>query len=298
MIDELRQIAIFAMTVKEGSFRAAGQALNLSPSVISHHVGQLERRLGTPLLYRSTRKLSLTEDGRILLNAAHTMLEAAETGLRNVSREDKDLSGTLRLAVPALLTQSDLFSHIADFSNKHLQVKLIVDCTDTHRNIIADGYDLAITPGPIKSSSLKSRKLYQMQRTLVVAAGYARKHHSPTTPTDLNNWQWLRLSSEINNRTTFYKEEQSLMNSNRLAHISANDTNALLELALANGGLALLPRFLVEPYVKQGRLIYLLEDWWVAPEDIFIVWPPNVSAESIVKKFVRFLSTTVPATII
>jgi len=74
MLDELRQIAIFAKTVDHGSFRAAAKALQLSPSVVSHHVGQLEESLGTALLYRSTRKLSLTPDGERLLESAHDMI--------------------------------------------------------------------------------------------------------------------------------------------------------------------------------------------------------------------------------
>ena len=87
MIDELRQIAIFAKTIEHGSFRATAQALRLSPSVVSHHVAQLEQRLGTALLYRTTRKLSLTPDGERLLHAAQAMIEAAEAGIQDITNK-------------------------------------------------------------------------------------------------------------------------------------------------------------------------------------------------------------------
>ena len=296
MIDELRQIAIFAKTVEEGSFRAAGQALRLSPSVVSHHVGQLEQRLGTPLLYRSTRKLSLTADGQKLLTAAHAMLEAAETGLKHISRDGEILSGSLRLTVPALLTRSDLFSHIASFSKDHSEVQLSVDSSDTRRDIIADGYDVAITLGPLKSSSLKARKLFQMKRVLVASPDYAIQHNSPETPADISEWRWLELNPVKHHRTVFYREKERQIVSKRRTQITANNANALVELVSAGAGLALLPRFLTEPYVNEGRLTYVLEEWEVAPMDIFAVWPPNVTTDGIVKKFVQFLSETIPDT--
>ena len=116
MLDQLRQIAIFAKTVDHGSFRGAARSLRLSPSVVSHHVTQLEKRLGTPLLYRSTRKLSVTPDGERLLSAAQDMIEAAETGLQDVSNQSHQPSGVLRVTVPAVLTQSRLTNQMAAFA--------------------------------------------------------------------------------------------------------------------------------------------------------------------------------------
>ena len=81
MLDELRQIAIFAKTVDHGSFRGAAQALRLSPSVVSHHIAQLEEKLGVALIYRSTRRLALTREGEQFLKSAHAMVKAVETGL-------------------------------------------------------------------------------------------------------------------------------------------------------------------------------------------------------------------------
>jgi DNA-binding transcriptional LysR family regulator len=103
MLDQLRPLAVFAKTVETGSFRAAASALELSPSVVSHHIAQLETRLGVALLYRSTRRLALTRVGERLFQSARVMLEAAETGLDSVSRQSRQPVGELRITAPAVL---------------------------------------------------------------------------------------------------------------------------------------------------------------------------------------------------
>ncbi|MEM9140585.1 MAG: LysR family transcriptional regulator, partial [Pseudomonadota bacterium] len=152
MLDQLRQIAIFAKTVDHGSFRAAARALDISPSVVSHHVTQLEERLGTALLYRSTRKLSVTEDGKRLLSNAHVMIDAAEAGLTAIADRGRALSGVLHVTVPAVLARSALVDRIAGFSRDHPNVHLMLDFSDARREVIGGGIDVAIRMGWLSDS--------------------------------------------------------------------------------------------------------------------------------------------------
>ena len=193
MLDHLRQIAIFAKTVDHGSFRAAARALGLSPSVVSHHVAQLEERLGTALLYRSTRKLSVTEDGRRLLDAAHKMINAAEAGLQAVAGRGRQLSGVLNVTAPAVLAQSALVDRIALFLTMHPNVRLELDFSDTRREVIGAGIDVAIRMGWLRDSALKSRKLYDVRRRLVASTDYLTERTVPRSPNDLQEWGWLDL---------------------------------------------------------------------------------------------------------
>ena len=172
MLDQLRQIAIFAKTVDHGSFRAAARSLRLSPSVLSHHVTQLEQSLGTALIYRSTRKLSLTPDGERLLTAARAMLDAAEAGLQEVSNQRQQPSGMLRVTVPAVLAQSELVDRMANFATGYPNVRLSLDFSDVRRELIGDGFDVAIRMGWLEDSSLKARKLFDVDRRLVAAMCY------------------------------------------------------------------------------------------------------------------------------
>ncbi len=193
MLDHLKQIAIFAKTVDHGSFREAARVLRLSPSVVSHHVTQLEQQLGTALLYHSTRKLSLTADGERLLAAVRSMIEAAEAGLQAIADQKSQLSGVLRITAPAALGQSMLVDRFAEFSLANPLVQLSINFTDVRRDLIGEGFDVAIRMGWLKDSTLIARKLFDVRRRLVAGQTYCAKRSKPTSPRDLEDWDWLEL---------------------------------------------------------------------------------------------------------
>ena len=182
MINELRALAIFAKVVETGSFRSAANALKLSPSVVSHHVAQLEERLGVTLLYRSTRRISLTHEGEKLFASAEAMLSAAETGLNSITHNATEPSGKLNLTVPVLLTSSALVKDIAAFAKGLPKVAFSFNFTDVQQDVIREGIDFAIRIGDLKDSALKSKRLFDMKRKLVVAPAYMAEHNAPRRP--------------------------------------------------------------------------------------------------------------------
>ena len=117
MIDRLRQMAIFAKTINHGSFRGAARELKLSPSVVSHHISQLEEHLGVALIYRSTRKLTLTREGQRLLAATRNMLEAVEGELKALTATASDPSGELRLTMPSVLSHSQITDRTVSYTH-------------------------------------------------------------------------------------------------------------------------------------------------------------------------------------
>jgi DNA-binding transcriptional LysR family regulator len=295
MLDELRQIAIFAKTVDHGSFRGAALALGLSPSVLSHHVAQLEQRLGTSLLHRSTRKLSLTPAGERLLVAAHTMIEAAESGLQDIAYQADQPSGTLRLTVPAGLAQSKLTEQIAGFALAHQKVNLSIDFFDTRRDLIADGFDVAIRVGEMKDSALKAKKLFEVRRHLVASPAYLETRPVPVSPSDLHGWDWLELAPAGQRSTTFRRAGKRQVVEKEKSRISVNSLTALCHLARAGLGLAALPAFLAEPEVAANKLQYVLEDWTLDRASVYAVWPPNAPKDGLIKLFLDFLSDAASA---
>lgn len=289
MLDELRQIAIFAKTVDHGSFRAAALALRLSPSVVSHHVGQLEERLGTALLYRSTRKLSLTRDGERLMVAARTMIDAAESGLQDISNQTSRLSGVLRITVPAVLVPSGLTDQFAKFALEYPQVQLSIDFSDARRDLLADGFDVAIRAGEMKDSSLKAQILFSFARRLVASPTYLKSRSVPDSPSDLSDWDWLELAPVWHKKLQFKKTRKRQSVSKKRFRISANSAQALSQLARAGAGLAIVPEHLAEPFVVAGELEYVLSDWSVDPISVFAVWPSNAPKDGLIKHLVKFL---------
>ncbi|MCG9554509.1 LysR family transcriptional regulator [Vibrio sp. Isolate31] len=153
MLNQLRQIVIFAKTVEHGSFRKAAKALHLSPSVVSHHIAKLEEQLGVALLYRSTRKISLTSDGETLLVSAHAMIEAAEDFLNVATKQSAQLMGELSVALPAVLQRTDFVNHIGAFAQLHPNVNIRLDFSDLQRDLVKDGIDVAIRMGSLEDAA-------------------------------------------------------------------------------------------------------------------------------------------------
>ncbi len=293
MLDELRQIAIFAKTVDHGSFRGAAQALRLSPSVVSHHVGQLEERLGTALLYRSTRKLSLTQDGERLLAAAHNMIDAAEAGIQDIANQSHELSGMLRLTAPAVLAQSRIMDQLAAFSLAFPRVNLSIDLSDDRRDIISDGFDVAIRVGELKDSSLKATKLFDIPRRLVASPTYLKSKPKPVSPSDLNDWDWLELAPVWQKKATFRKGGKLQTVAKHQSRISVNNVHALFQLTRSGAGLAIIPEFIADTSISEGSLEYVLPGWTTDPVTTYAVWPSNAPKHGLTKHFVEFLKDRV-----
>ncbi|MGI9373016.1 MAG: LysR family transcriptional regulator [Hyphomicrobiales bacterium] len=290
MIDQLRQLAIFASAVEHGSFRAAAKDLRLSPSVVSHHISQLEEKLGTPLMYRSTRKLRLTPEGERLCGAAQEMIEAAEAGLSDISDQTRQFSGLLRVTVPAVLAQSSLLDQFAAFTQKYPRAQLSVDFSDLRRELIADGFDVAIRMGFLKDSAYFARKLFDVDRILVASPDYLNSHATPQLPSDLSNWAWIELVPVSQQKVIFKMGAKTSTVSRPISRVNVNSAYALSRFARAGAGLAILPGFMVQQELSAGRLHHVLPDWTVPAVGVYAVWPPNVPKNGLVKSFVEQLS--------
>lgn len=275
MIDRLRQMAIFAKTIDHGSFRGAAEALHLSPSVVSHHISQLEDHLGVALLYRSTRRLSLTREGDRLLAATRKMLDAAEGELNSLTTSAPEPSGLLRVTLPSVLSQSDLTGQLADFVKLYPRIRLTLDFSDLRKELISDGFDLAIRMGPKPKASATSRILFNVTRRLVAASEYIDAQRTPEKPADLVGWDWLALTPVQNVPVAFFSQGHGKVSYKPNARIFANDAQALYRLAKAGLGLAVLPEYLAADDVAAGRMRYVLPSWSLRPVTVYAVWPPN-----------------------
>ncbi len=290
MIDRLRQMAIFAKTIDHGSFRGAAKELRLSPSVVSHHISQLEENLGAALIYRSTRKLSLTRDGERLLVAARKMLEAVEGELQNLSATADVPSGELRLTVPSVLSHSGITERIAAFSIAYPRIQLSVDYSDTRRKLIDDGYDFAIRMGPNSKNSSTSRSLFSVRRKLIASPFYVQSRPEVEDPNDLLNWDWISLAPVQNVPMKFSKKDAGAVTIKPIPHMFTNDATALYRLARAGAGLAIVPEFLIEQDVAAGKIQNLLPDWELPSIEAFAVWPANAPKHGLIHLALNALS--------
>ncbi|MBL4601615.1 MAG: LysR family transcriptional regulator [Emcibacteraceae bacterium] len=287
MIDDLKAMAIFAETIKRGSFRAAAKSLQLSPSVVSYQISQLEERLGTTLIYRSTRKLSKTAEGEILYNHAVEMLDQAELGIRNVSGHNI-ARGKLNITLPLSMTGDILTKQLAEFSIQNPEIKMHVIYSDTRLDLTADGIDIAFRMGSLPDSSLNAKKIAVKKRTLACSPEYYAKHPEPTRPEDLNDWNWIKHDMLPNTRTLI-KDDNRSYQLELEGNISANSAEAMVKFAVYGLGISTAAHWLIEDELKDGRLIQVLPDWEVEPMPLYAVWHGNVTKCSNTRRLLNFI---------
>jgi DNA-binding transcriptional LysR family regulator len=288
MIDELRLMAIFAKTVELKSFRKAALQLKLSPSVVSHHITELERRLGVTLLYRSTRSLALTHEGQQLFQAAQAMISAAQEGLNTIAIQSKTPSGSLNLSLPAILTRSFLISDIAAFSEKYPKIKLNINLSDNEKDLIQDSIDLAVRIGELEDSPMKARHLFQIERKVVVSSKLYRNLSPIKKPEDLCNQKWIAFRHLPNFRSLTHRDGQKFRLEFKPS-LLVDSVDGACELAKAGAGFTTPPSFLVEQDIRLGNFIEVLPDWRLQPLDAFLLWHPNTPKAGLPILFKNFL---------
>jgi DNA-binding transcriptional LysR family regulator len=294
MIDNLRAMFIFAKTVENGSFRGASKMLGISPSVVSYHISQLEKRFSVALLYRSTRKLSLTHEGDRLFQHAKTMIEAAEHGLDVLAGHSAAPGGQLNVTLPAAFSRSELIHSISGFAHAFPKVNLTIGFDDGHQDLISNGIDIAIRTGELKNSSLKSRRIMVLERKLVASPEYCAARTTPKSPAELKNWDWIRLKMLPPSRTLTNRKGESIK-VHYESRLVVDNVEAMCEFAIDGLGLATPPVFLVEEAMVAGQLVYVLPAWKIEPLSVYAVWPSNAPREGLTSRFVNFLMDSVSA---
>lgn len=282
-------MAIFARVVDEGSFRAAAQDIGLSPSRISETVSDLEQYLGITLLNRTTRKIALTNEGRMFYGRVVEMLRSAETGLNELNALSQEPVGALRISLPAFLSGGPLTTAVASFTKLHPNVAFSVVYSDNRLGLVEDGFDMNIRVGWLDDSSMMSRKLADGQRVLVAGAGYAANRPTPLRPKDLEDWDWIRYKNRADT-TTFTNAKGKKESVTGNAQIEVDSIDALYHLTLQDVGATILPSFLADRGEKAGSLVRLLPEWSLRPLGIYAVWPDKSRRESLTLLFVRFLA--------
>ncbi|KAF0115820.1 MAG: transcriptional regulator [Rhodobacteraceae bacterium] len=285
MLDKLRCLAIFATVVEVGSFTRAAKRLGLSPSVVSQAVSTLEVEAGFALLYRSTRRLNLTDHGARVLEQAVPILRAAEAAI-NLLAEAESPSGLLRITCPAVLQDGPFIDDLAEFARTNPRVQLQVEFSDHRRHLLRDGFDLALRIGPSDDSALRSRRIIGGTQVLVGASDIAH----PTTPEGLSATAMIGLGEQSRILSLTRKSDGTTVSIGVSGQISVDTGHAALKLARIGAGVAAVPRFLAQPLLTLGALVEVLPDWLLPAFDIYAVWPANAGERSLTRLFLTFLT--------
>jgi DNA-binding transcriptional LysR family regulator len=290
LINELKAMAIFAEVIDKGSFRAAAKELALSPSVVSYHISQLEARVGTALIYRSTRHLSMTSEGQLFYQHVTQMMQAAKQGIEQLSGKNAEPVGHLNLSLPSVLSQSLMIAKIVNFAKKYPKVILNLRFTDNRENVIEKGIDLALRAGHLEDSNLKSKSLGNIKRSLVCAPEFYKQHKKPTVLEDIASWHWIKLKQLANTRT-FYGPDKATRKITFNHQVTVNNVGVMSEICQQGMGLATLAADQADDLIATGKLIHVLPQWQVEPIPLYAVWASNVAQSSLTKKLLACLDS-------
>lgn len=280
MIDDIRYLIVFAKIAEVGSISGGAEALGLTSATASQHLTRLEKNLGCALLYRNTRKLSLTQDGAGLLETAKSMLELYEKGVIEFKQRSVATRNNLRISMPALFINSDFTRHIAAFIRDFPDVGLSISCDDSRNDIIAEGIDVAFRIGELPDSSLKARHLFVLPRRVVATREFLVSYGPLEHPRDLEAMKWVGLTMRPNTRV-FHHASGEEAEITYVPGVRVDNVEASCRLASLGVGLAAPPNYLSDEPIRRNELVAVLPEWSLEPLKVYAVWPSNVSTNSI-----------------
>lgn len=280
------ELEIFVQVVEVGSLSKAAEALGVSKSHVSKTLGVLEDRLGARLLHRTTRKLSLTDEGQAFHERGTRILADVREAERAVSATAAAPQGRLRMTLPPSLGRGALPSAIADFMAAYPDVEVHADFTERSVDLVDDGYDLAVRVSQLADSSFIARRLAPVSLFVCGSDDYFAEHGEPSAPDELEHHTCL-LYSRQGPHWHFRGPDRdfSVRVSGRM---STNNSWALVEAAALGLGLAQLPSFDAAEPIRQGRLRPILtqySEWGAA----YVVYPHRKHLSPKVRAFVDFL---------
>ena len=264
---KIEGIATFVAVVEAGSVSEAARRLRLAKSVVSERLAEIERGLGATLLHRTTRKLTLTEDGAAFLERATRIVHEIEEATSDMAERRGTLYGPLRIAAPVTFGRLHIGPALYPFLKANPEIALTLDIDDRRVDPVADGYDAIIRHGPIADSRLIAWKLAPSRRLLVASPDYLARHGTPTSLAELESHRGLFYTNRGVADWRFETPEGATVVRATLA-MGMNNGDMLRDAALAGLGIALLPTFISGPGVADGTLVEI--DIGCRPETEFI----------------------------
>lgn len=260
-MDQLSAMRAFVRVVQTGSFSATGREMNTSQTTISKKVAALEKKIGVKLLARSSRDHALTPAGAKYYQTCVDILGELDEAEAEARSEVASPQGTIRISAPVAFGRILLAPIMAEFFQRYPDIKVDLQLSDQHTDLISDGIDVAIRAKQLEDSTLIARHLFDNPMLVLAAPNYLQQHGEPKTPEDLKQHNCLVYSRMKDiNVWSFTKQNQKhavAVNGN----FQSDNGDVLLEVALTGMGIVTLPIWMVEHHLKEGRLTQLMSDY-------------------------------------
>lgn len=284
----IEHLKLFVRIASTNNISFAGAELGISAAVASSHIKKLEESLGVRLIHRTTRKVSLTEEGAAFLHHAEDVISSMEAAKASVGAGNVSPSGTLRIAAPASFGRMHLLSAIADFMNDFPNLKIDLKLSDTIVDLVEGGFDVAIRNSELKDSSLVAKKLVNDKRILCAAPSYLSKFGSPTTPEDLKSHNYITL---LNLDHWSFKNDKNISNIKVSGNFRTDNGEAIRDACSYGVGITINSTWSAYKQLISGELVEVLTEYPLISEAaIWAIYPSSRQLAPKVRSFIDYLS--------
>jgi DNA-binding transcriptional LysR family regulator len=286
---DLNSLLLVQALAASGSFTAAAERLGSSKAKISLQIKALEQQLGVALFRRTTRQVSLTAEGALLVERCLPLLDELRTELQQLSQTDVELSGTLVISAPEDYSNRVLVPLLIEFQRLHPKLQLDLRSSDQVQDLIKQGIDLSIRIGWLQDSSQKAQRLGDFQQWLLAAPAYLGKFAPPQQPEDLTTMSLIAFTLLPTPQQWRFKQGSQSVDLRLPSSIKTSSTQTVTSLLLQSAGLGVLPDYSAQALLQQGLLQRVLPEWQLPAGGIYAVYPPGPHRPVKVRQFVAFL---------
>lgn len=276
-MDHVSRVGVFIEVVKEQSFAGAARVLGITSSAVSKQVQNLEHDLQVKLLNRTTRNVSVTEEGAIYFERAARALEDLQEAREQIYELKSRPRGRLKISLPQSLGIKYLGQAIVEFAADYPEVELDVSLDERFVDIVNEGFDLAVRIGSLEDTSLVARRMASCPLVICASANYLEAHGTPLKPDDLTNHNVLAFTGNSGLHEWRYQDAVGQYGQVGLnGNFKSDSGDILCRAALEGVGIAILPIFYVAEHIKNQELYPVLSSYVTSPNrDIYAVFQPN-----------------------
>ncbi|MDP2569410.1 LysR family transcriptional regulator [Photobacterium damselae subsp. piscicida] len=271
---QIDDLVLFTQVIEHGSFSKVAELNSITKSVVSKRISKLESELGVQLIYRTTRKLTITEAGEVLYHRAKSISQVAQSAFDAVTGYSEALSGTIKMSVPTISGELLLAESVSEFCKKHPGLTVNMSLDNHFVNLVAGNFDLVIRTGYLEDSSLIARHIFNSRWVLCASPEYLAQHGIPNTPKDLLRHNCLGYNHQASGSFDWQFIRNDEVYTLRVAgNFSSDNAAALKKVALAGNGIAYLPTCLVYDELHNDKLVEILSEHAGKVVGIYAVYP-------------------------
>jgi DNA-binding transcriptional LysR family regulator len=279
-------ISEFVFVAENESFTLASKKMDISTAQVSRQISALEKRLNIKLFYRTTRKVSLTEEGRIFYQHCRGVLDGLDAAERAVTNFQSKPQGKIKLTAPVTYGEQQVLPLINDFMKQYSDIEVSVFLSNQNISLVEGGYDLAIRVGKLSDSSMMAKKLGNRTNFICASPDYLDKQGIPYSLSELNQHSCLLGTLDY----WHFKEAGKEKNIRVKGRIRYNSGYGLLDAALKGLGIVQLPDYYVQESIARGELMTLLDQYREPEEGVWAVYPQNRHLSPKIRLFVDYLA--------